>query len=231
MSCANGSACCRSDPLTLFTAHAMNTSTRASFPSANHAHASTAQVPLLRPEGIVMPTPLTSLCQRIAEAYRDALADPSLQIPASPALRDAAHCWLSDQIHRAAQRRIRAHFVDRDVTLSEAIETLDRTVLPGEWRTVPVSTVGNDINHPIWSGYSNLLFRFVHDITHHVTGADDSFDGELATLKHTLMGLDSLSYGLPHFLASEIVGQAAYRITYGSFPKQIIARNILGLIE
>jgi hypothetical protein len=129
------------------------------------------------------------------------------------------------------RQRIRPVFVDRNVPLTEALAALSRPVLPGEWRSVPISTVGNYEPHPVWSSYNNLLFRLVHDVTHHITGADDSFEGELDTLKHTLMGLDSLSHGLPHFLASEIVGQAAYRITYGSFPRQIICRNILSLIK
>jgi hypothetical protein len=121
--------------------------------------------------------------------------------------------------------------VDRPVTLDEALAALSRPCLPGEWRDVPVSTVGNDQPHPVWTAHQNLKFRFVHDLHHHQLGADDTFSGELTVARETvrplIMRATPESVNLARFLASEIIGQASYRIEFGYFPEQIIAANIL----
>lgn len=215
----------------------MITNTRATYATVNEAHASTARVPLIRAEGIVLPAqqltrrqPAPSLCTRVARAYRDALEDQTLRLPVTPELKACADRWLIKQTHKLRARRIRPLFIDEPVDLEVAIAALSRPVLPGEWITVPISTVDNN-PHPVWDSYQNLVSRLAHDVAHHDTGADASFDGELAVLKHTLIEAQELHcYAFPHFLASEIIGQASYRITYGSFPQQIIARNILPLI-
>ena len=68
-------------------------------------------------------------------------------------------------------------------------------------------------------------------MAHHDIGAPDTFEGELTVLRHTLIEAQEMRcFAFNHFLASEIIGQAAYRITFGSFPQQIIARNILPLV-
>lgn len=215
----------------------MNTSTRATYANANQAHASTARVPLIRAEGIVMPAqqlprsqPAPSMCTQVARAYHSAITDATKRIPVTPELKACADRWLIEQTHKLRARRIRPQFVDRNVDLGEALAALSRPVLPGEWLTVPVSTIGND-QHPVWDSYQNLVFRLAHDVAHHDLGAAATFEGELAVLRHTLIEAQELHcYAFPHFLASEIIGQAAYRITYGSFPRQIIARNILELV-
>jgi hypothetical protein len=52
----------------------MNTSTRAAFKDANHAHASTARGPLLRPEGVIMPSTTTTTSQPSPRPDYDAAA-------------------------------------------------------------------------------------------------------------------------------------------------------------
>jgi hypothetical protein len=71
----------------------------------------------------------------------------------------------------------------------------------------------------------------MHDFDHWSLRADDSFDGELTVLRHTLTPkMVRTDRPLAQFLASEIIGQAAYALEYGIFGKQIIAANILDLI-
>lgn len=173
-------------------------------------------------------------CQAIAAAYKLALDNEQLRLPVTEPLIDSATVWLLRACSDARRSRIRPLFVDRPVILSEALAALSRPCLPGEWRDVPVSTVGNEQPHPVWTAYQNLSFRFVHDLHHHQLGADDSFTGELTVARETVRPLvmrgTPASVNLARFLASEIIGQASYRITFGHFPEQVIAANILSLL-
>lgn len=207
----------------------MNTTTRATYANANLAHASTAHTPLIRPEGIVMPQ-RRDTCRLIAEAYQRAIHDPSLRLPVDADLVDTTHRWLSLEVRRLGLHKIGMQVVDTESSLTDALSVLASQV-PGQWVYVPVSSVGNESRHPVWTAYQNLQFRLVHDVAHYEAGSDDTFEGELDTLRYTLTETQECqSYAFPHFLASEVIGQVAFRITYGYFPQQIIAQNILPLI-
>lgn len=190
-----------------------------SFPTADACHASTAVRPLITANGLVMPT--RSQCEIIATAYHQAIADRRLQLPAS-LIRPVATTWLQAEVCKLQDLGVRTATTDQPVTLEEAMSAL------ALHQTMPVSTVGND-PHTVWDAEQNLQFRAVHDVAHWVTGADDSFEGELAVLRHTLAA-GKLPMVLQLFLASEIIGQAAYAIQFGTFPPQITASNILNLI-
>jgi hypothetical protein len=81
--------------------------------------------------------------------------------------------------------------------------------------------------HPVWSVSENVAFRLCHDVlghyAAHIAGrvADFSWEGECnAALAHER----TLPIGtLRDALFTEIVGQAAWSLTYGSFADQKVA--------
>lgn len=128
--------------------------------------------------------------------------------------------WIRDGMAEAALARIVPQFVDRVVPLTEAVAAFTSPVLPGEFRIVPVSTVGNEPVPGLMTERENLEFRFLHDWLHAKLGADDSFEGELClTLAHQCCSPIEL---WPLF-TSEVAGQAAVAITTGEFPEQKLA--------
>lgn len=171
-----------------------------------------------------------SLCETVSAAYLAALEDPELQEFVSYPLKVTARSWLRSQLTDPIKAGVVWEFVDREVSLAESMAAYDCHLANRATRVIPVSALHNEERHPLWSPVENLLFRFVHDWHHWLTAADDSFEGELAVTRHCLTSQVHTNQPLAHLLASEIVGQAAVRITTGSFPRQIIANNILELI-
>lgn len=225
----------------------MNTTTRASFADANACHASTAQGPLLRPEGVIVPsrpnpTPREAQrahwaehpdqhCRAIAAAYERALRDPQLQLPVTASLLVSARRWLWGELSKVTALGFWPDFVERESLLPETLLAFaDSPSAQGTVR-VPITSLYN-VPHPVWGPLENLLFRFVHDYHHHITGADATFSGELAVTRYIVeqphVACDS---ELATFLASEPVGQSALFIVSKVYPKQIIAANILEFIK
>jgi hypothetical protein len=231
----------------------MNTSTRATFKDANHAHASTACGPLLRPEGVIMPSTTTSQtafgaggagvgglgmmglfqfghCATLAACYREALNNPKARLPVTPALISSARAWLMEQYAAVVALGYWPTFLNGPQPLERALAAFEQPAADGEPCTlVPISSDNNG-PHPVWTPIENLLFRFVHDYAHHVIGAPATFAGELAVARHTLTPEVRADEPLARFLASESVGQVALSIVSGTYPNQVIAAGILDLI-
>jgi hypothetical protein len=216
----------------------MNTSTRAAFKDANACHASTAQGPLLTPNGLIMPTRTTTttsqpgaLCLAIADAYAEAIADPDARLPITPRLRSSARNWLLEQYsHITPRLGYWPDFVNRACPLDESLAAFSNAPAHGELcRWVPITSQNNN-PHPVWTHIDNLTFRFVHDWHHYQTGAPATFAGELAVTLSCLTPEVKADRPLAQFLASEIIGQAASAIVTGTYPPQIIAAGILDLI-
>ncbi len=78
----------------------------------------------------------------------------------------------------------------------------------------------NYSEHPIFSVTDNIVFRTVHDyIVHILSDVDFSAKGEIAAFNaHSKLAPNET---IPAIF-TEVVGQASYFLTYGSFPKQKI---------
>jgi hypothetical protein len=227
----------------------VNTSTRASFVNADQAHASTAKTPLLRPYGLIMPQATRSQsapfwpwvfrwpsndnsdahCKNLAAIYLDALNEPELQLQITPQLCTDARVWLLAEVVKITSLGFWPLFTDAESSLAEAFAAFNKPHSPNIVVQVPITSLHN-APHPVWTPFENLLFRFVHDHHHWVLNVDATFTGELAVTRCVLTPAVRKNDALSRLLASEIVGQAAVTIVFGSFPKQIIARNILDLI-
>ena len=221
----------------------MNTSTRASYASPDQAHASTAKTPLLRPYGLIMPQATRSQsapfwpgvfpdahCKNLAAVYLDALNEPELQLQITPQLCIDARNWLHAELATITRLGFWPLFTDEESLLPDTIAAFNQPCVDGETTAIPITSLYNKDKHPVWTPLENLLFRFVHDYHHWVIGADATFTGELAVTRHTLTPAVRKNDALARFLASEPVGQSALFITSGTYPVQIIARNILDLI-
>lgn len=229
----------------------MNTSTRARFTNANQAHASTAHQPIIRPEGIVMPSPqrvkadrnydrVTAQrlhwaahpeqhCRAMAAVYQRALDHPQLQLPVTAALLRDARAWLRAELSHVTGLGFWPEFVDRESLLPETLLGFMQSPQAGGIALVPITSLYN-VPHPVWTPIENLLFRFVHDYHHHITGAGADFVGELAVTRHILTPAVRANEPLARFLASEPVGQSALFIVSGTYPQQVVARSILDLV-
>jgi hypothetical protein len=134
------------------------------------------------------------------------------------------HQWLRDEV---ATIPARLAWVNRPVPLSEAVHALTRPILPGEFRVLPVSVVGNDPVPGLMTERQNVAFRAVHDAMHAKLGVDDSWFGELAT---TLGHLHTAPPQIWPILASEVAGQAAVAIFEGDFPEQRLSGLCLRML-
>jgi len=143
--------------------------------------------------------------------------------PPTLAERNAFRLWLIDQFSKMRAERIEPLFVTREVSIDEAMSALDRTVLPGETRWLPVSRLNNEPNPDLMSTQQNLMFRAVHDHVHHKIGADTTFEGELRV---TLAHIESAPPEIRWILWSEVLCQTAVKIVHGKFPQQKLARLI-----
>ena len=156
----------------------------------------------------------------------DTLADQWLSATSTvPTLaeRKAFRLWLIDQFTKMRAERIEPLFVTREVSIDEAMSSLDRVVLPGEIRWLPVSRLHNEPNPDLMSTQQNLMFRAVHDWIHHKVVADATFEGELSV---TLAHIESAPPEIHWLLWSEVACQAAVTISTGSFPAQKLAKLI-----
>jgi hypothetical protein len=134
------------------------------------------------------------------------------------------HRWLADEFLVIPAD---VCWVDREVPLSEAVLALTRPILPGEVRLLPVSTLGTAPVAGLMTAEQNLMFRAVHDHMHAKLGADDSWQGELAT---TLGHLLTAPPQIWPILASEVAGQASVAIFEGEFPEQRLSRDCLWVL-
>jgi hypothetical protein len=134
------------------------------------------------------------------------------------------HRWLADEV---AAIPAKLQWVDRPVPLSEAVHALTRPILPGEFRIMPVSTLGTSPVAGLMTARQNLAFRAVHDAMHAKLGVDDSWFGELAT---TLGHLHTAPPQIWPILASEVAGQAAVAIFEGDFPEQRLSGLCLRML-
>lgn len=83
-----------------------------------------------------------------------------------------------------------------------------------------VSTEYNE--HPVWDTFTNAKFRAIHDKeAHYDHMADFSMGGEI-TAYNAHVNSNPPRNSIPA-LFTEVVGQAAYYVNYGSFPEQKIA--------
>jgi hypothetical protein len=220
----------------------VNTSTRTSFVNADLAHASTAKTPLLRSYGLVMPATTSQTspsqweenpdlhCQAIAAEYQRAIEHDTAQVPITPQLCTDARNWLHAELATITRLGFWPLFTDEESLLPDTIAAFNQPCVDGETTAVPITSLHNEDKHPIWTPLENLLFRFVHDFHHWAINADATFTGELAVTRCVLTPAVRKNDALSRLLASEIVGQAAVTIVFGSFPEQIIACNILELI-
>ncbi len=135
--------------------------------------------------------------------------------------RKAFRLWLIDQFSKMRAERIEPLFVTREVSIDEAMSALDRTVLPGETRWLPVSRLNNEPNPDLMSTQQNLAFRAIHDWTHHKISADATFEGELSV---TLAHIESAPPEIRWILWSEVACQAAVTVCTGRFPQQKLAK-------
>jgi hypothetical protein len=134
------------------------------------------------------------------------------------------HRWLADEV---AAIPAQLQWVNRPVPLSEAVHSLTRPILPGEPRSMPVSTLGTEPVPGLMTERQNLAFRAVHDAMHAKLGVDDSWFGELAT---TLGHLHTAPPQIWPILASEVAGQAAVSIFEGDFPEQRLSGLCLRML-
>jgi hypothetical protein len=172
------------------------------------------------------PNPMMSHSTCHGRIDAQSLAEAWLSAPNTPptlAERKAFRLWLIDQFTKMRAERIEPLFVTREVSIDEAMSALDRTVLPGETRWLPVSRLNNEPNPDLMSTQQNLAFRAIHDWTHHKTNADTTFEGELRV---TLAHIESAPPEIRWILWSEVLCQTAVKIVHGKFPQQKLARLV-----
>jgi len=155
-----------------------------------------------------------------AETLANEWMDAPNTIP-TLAERKAFRLWLIDQFTKMRAERIEPLFVTRDVSIDEAMSSLNKVVLPGETRWLPISRLNNEPNPDLMSTQQNLMFRAVHDFVHHKIKADATFMGELNV---TLAHIESAPPEIHWLLWSEVACQAAVTISTGQFPQQKLAK-------
>jgi hypothetical protein len=99
-------------------------------------------------------------------------------------------------------------------------------------RGILISTLYN--NAPIMPNDINLMFRFAHDIDHCKTeNCNFAFRGEVCAYSKFAARAKRLGYGVDvqQWLFTEIVGQAAYRGTFGTFGEQKFSLAPVGWVN
>lgn len=129
--------------------------------------------------------------------------------------------WLMREFHRMRASGIEPLFVTREVPIEEAMDALNRPVLPGETRWLPVSRLNNDPNVDLMSTQQNLMFRAVHDFVHWRENAGADWEGELAV---TIAHISTAPREIHWILWSEVAGQAAACLETGEFQPQKLCR-------
>ena len=139
----------------------------------------------------------------------------------TPAERTDFRLWLLSEFGKMRASGIEPLFVTREVLIDEVMAALDRVVLPGETRWLPVSRLYNEPNPDLMSTQQNLMFRTVHDWIHWKVGADSTFEGEFAV---AMTHIESAPSSIHWILWSEVAGQAATAITTGEFTQQKLVK-------
>lgn len=169
-------------------------------------------------------TPIAMMNRSGCHGRMKTLADEWMAAPNTiPTLdeRKQFRLWLIREFKKMRDEGIEPLFVTREVSIDEAMMALNRVVLPGEVRWLPISRLNNEPNPDLMSTQQNLMFRAVHDWIHHKIGADATFEGELSvTLEHIKSAPESIHW----ILWSEVACQAAVTISTGQFPQQKLAK-------
>ena len=195
-------------------------------------------MPLI-PPALSLPPDQWKDCAQCAAAYAAALADPTLQIEPTRQLKTDARAWLHTELGKVTSQGYWPSFTSTESLLDESTTAFQRRPQNGATRLIPITNLYNDQPHPIWTPLENLLFRFIHDYHHAQIEADATFYGERSVTRFILTELGETNTPpfhwsggrlIAHFLASEPLGQSAYFIQTGIYPRQIIAANILPLI-
>jgi hypothetical protein len=177
-----------------------------------------SQIDRIRSEAAVLATDPTTL-PTLAAMFR-----LGAELTPDQATLHMFHEWLSDEFDAIPAL---IQLVERPVPLAEAVLALTRPILPGESRTLPVSTIGTTPVYGLMTWTQNLMFRAVHDHMHARLRVDDTWEGELAT---TLGHLATSCPQIWPILASEVAGQAAVVIFEGEFPEQRLSANCLSVL-
>jgi hypothetical protein len=135
--------------------------------------------------------------------------------------RNEFRLWLLSEFGKMRASGIEPLFVTREVSIEEAMASLDRVVLPGEVRWLPVSRLHNEPNPDLMSTQQNLMFRAVHDWMHWKLGADATFEGEFNV---AMAHIESAPESIHWLLWSEVACQAAVTLTTGEFPQQKLCK-------
>jgi hypothetical protein len=145
----------------------------------------------------------------VAEAYKNA---PSYEKEAEPSYR-ALEPFI-DKMFTQIQSRVDVEFVDYDPYPSEK-EMCQDAMQNGVLKIWKGGT-----EHPVFDPYLNTKLRAVHDYMAHCQ-RKTKFDlrGEIAAYNGHMMTVPEAGR---EALFTEVVGQAAYFINYGEFPKQKI---------
>lgn len=164
---------------------------------------------------VVMHIPNKNQRNRISKQYDD--------MPVLDASEDVIGAWMSlISESREHARILKQNFkiiYEDSQPYDDAVEMFSDL----ENHTMRLSVLNND-SHPIWCGDDNLDFRIAHDILGHWKMGTChnvfSFRGEISAFKSQARYLRNLSS--KQALYTEVIGQAAYRGTTGTFGAQKI---------
>ncbi len=154
---------------------------------------------------------MTELRDHLANEYVGLTGDITDDVEhAWRALEDETNSMLSHVLNRLRPDFVEGQPYDSALSMCEDMES-------------GVLKVSVDFNtHPIWTPEHNLVFRFVHDAVGHwglgTTCNPFSFKGELRAYAEQSSHITNED--AKRALHTEVVGQAAYRGTFGVFPKQ-----------
>lgn len=152
----------------------------------------------------------------IARAYNRA---PALDTSAMPLWREVI-----DLVWRQATE-LRARLLVIETTKQMPYTNAEAMFHAIDSGVIRISTANCD--HPVWTPQENVAFRLTHDVLGHYSAArnglvaDFSWEGEVNACRdhqrHFSRGLCRRA------LFTEVIGQAAYALTYGEFSVQKVA--------
>ena len=157
----------------------------------------------------------------VAKAYKDAPTMDRSALPHWRALRKAINRQFQmisrspDKAHNPKRQRFNVVFSD-DNPYNSAEDMRDQVKKTGD-----LVIWNGESEHPILSKEENLKLRAVHDYFAHIAGgASFGLRGEISAFnRHANFTPKKAAVAL----FTEVVGQAAYALIYGSFPVQKIA--------
>jgi hypothetical protein len=150
----------------------------------------------------------------VAKAYREAPEFDAGAVKHFKALKPFV-----DNMFKKVESRVDVVFVDDDPYKDDRDlrDQVNKTGILKIWR--------GGTTHPIFDPTTNLKFRAVHDYMAHIQS--NKFIGTDFTLKGEIQAYNTHTKTVPSegvpALFTEVVGQAAFFINYGSFPEQKIA--------